>query len=99
MTWKYAIILVSKDGDEEVCELVELHSNSAFKKANISSIEDLFLAYQDVEKDGINRDFYNSGTFRREYNCDSLEWTLMWKKFDQYDINDIDELYTIFGGD
>ncbi|MAG26182.1 hypothetical protein CMI47_11530, partial [Candidatus Pacearchaeota archaeon] len=97
MTWKYAIILVSKDGDEEVCELVELHSNNIFKRANISSIEDLSLAHQDVEKDGINRDFYSSGTFRREYSCDTLEWELMWKKFDQYDINDIDDLYTIFG--
>jgi len=102
MMWKYSMILVDNDHTGEVCELVRLYKRGdeyVFEDANISSPDDLFLAAQDVEKDGVNREFYDTGTFKREYDDTRSEWVWSWRKDRQYDINDVDDLYAIFGGD
>jgi hypothetical protein len=73
MNWKYGLILVevSEDG-EQLCELVELYrlddsdTYGAFCPAQIMSPEELSRANKDVERDGVNRYFYDHGTFTRQ---------------------------------
>lgn len=73
MNWKYGLILVEVDEDgEELCELVELYklddsdTFGAFCVAQIMSPEELRRANIDVERDGVNRYFYNHGSFTRQ---------------------------------
>jgi hypothetical protein len=77
--WKYGLILVQKGNtpDEDQCELVELYSNedkeyTSFCKAVIISKEDLFRAYEDVDRDGVNTYFYDNGKFY--YNSETDWW-------------------------
>jgi hypothetical protein len=72
MTWKYGMILVQIDPEdgEELYELVELYdmggdemTSPAFARARLMSSKELTMAYQDVQRDGVNRWFYDNGTF------------------------------------
>ena len=70
-SWKYALILVhiedeGEDIESEICELVELYvidGSPAYCKARINSPEELRNACNDVDRDGINRWFYENGAF------------------------------------
>ena len=67
--WKYGMVLVEvNEYGEEICELAELYPNKAGEytswcKAHITSPVDLERAMKDVERDGINRWFYENGKF------------------------------------
>jgi len=68
MTWKYALVKVCMDGDDDYCELMELYDDengqyNSFCKARIHSIEELEAAYKDIKEDGINTWFYENGKF------------------------------------
>lgn len=71
------LVHIEEDG-EEICELVELYDlrdsednlpygrtiNPVWCRANIMSAEELTMAFYDVQRDGINRWFYENGTFK-----------------------------------
>lgn len=85
MNWKYALILVEIDEDnEETYELVEIYQLDdsedfgAFCRARIMSIEELQRANTDVERDGVNRYFYDRGVFSRE-PAETLHHEWNWK--------------------
>jgi len=76
--WKFGLILVAiedegTDYESEVCELVELYplgdngEYNAWCKARLGSLEELENAYKDVKRDGVNRYFYDNGTFKWEW--------------------------------
>ena len=115
MRWKYAMILtnieVSELGlEKEIYKLVELYESSdgsgftAFCNTNIESPEELIRAASDVKKDGINKWFYNNGTFFT--NSEGLlDWeitsvdTHMAQPDCSEHYGDDEELYAIYGGD
>jgi hypothetical protein len=116
MRWKYAMILVhidSTDPDaiEESCQLVELYDledengYSSYAKAGLLTPRDLEMAAEDVSKDGVNRWFYENGSFTLD---EEGEWD--WERIlhlDQalIDSGDLEvhkdetELYAVYGGD
>lgn len=73
MSWKYALLLVSKAKDPPMLEechlLVELYDlkdgrgYTSFCEAHPASIEDLEHALEDIKRDGINTHLYETGTF------------------------------------
>jgi len=94
MTWKYGMIKVGEtiDYNEEgnqllekapVCELVELYQDekdewTSFTPPIVSNPKALKMALNDVERDGINTWFWDSGTFT--WNHEERFWD--WKKND-----------------
>jgi len=74
--WKFGMILVEicERTGEEMCELVELYTlekedeYSMWCQARIMSPDELEMAYHDVQHDGVNRWFYENGTFSREFD-------------------------------
>jgi len=76
--WKFGMILVEicERTGEEICELVELYTlekedeYSVWCQARIMSPDELEMAYHDVRRDGVNRWFYENGTFSRELDED-----------------------------
>jgi len=116
MRWKYAMILVHIDSTDpgeiqESCQLVELYDledgggYSSYTKANLLTPADLEMAAQDVARDGVNRWFYENGSFALGEN-NEWDWNRTFH-LDQalVDCGDIEtyedeiELYTIYGGD
>jgi hypothetical protein len=110
MTWKYAMILVDIDQDypddiQEVCELVEVYNlddgsgYSCFCKANLISPDDIKIAAKDIERDGINRWFYDNGSFSYVFE-DDIGWRWTWDSNKSEDDEEKeDELYAVYGGD
>ena len=85
MSWKYGMILVEvADDGEETCELVELYDmdedgyHEAFCRSRVMSPEELAAAAKDVERDGVNRWFFENGTFAWQFSEDRSWWN--WKK-------------------
>ena len=85
MKWKYGLILVEVDEDnEELYELVELYmlddseDFGAFCTTRIMSVEELQAANADVERDGVNRYFYERGIFTR-LPANRLRYEWDWK--------------------
>ena len=76
--WKFGMILVEicKRTGEEICELVELYTlekedeYSVWCQARLMSPDELELAHADVQRDGINRWFYENGTFSFELDAE-----------------------------
>jgi hypothetical protein len=76
--WKFGMILVEicEQTGEEICELVELYTlekedeYSVWCQARLMSPDELELAYADVRRDGINRWFYENGTFSFEFDAE-----------------------------
>ena len=68
------LVEVCESTGEEVCELVELYAldkeneYGMWCQARIMSPDELELAHSDVQRDGINRWFYENGTFNFEYD-------------------------------
>jgi len=85
--WKFGMILVEvvEETGEEICELVELYAidkedeYAMYCKARIMCPGDLELAYQDIKKDGVNRWFYENGTFKFEMDDDLGERSWDWE--------------------
>lgn len=67
--WKYGLIKVAEEDGDDICELVELYPLGAnneyasFCKAHIGSVQCLKNALKDIERDGSNYEFWNSGKF------------------------------------
>ena len=88
--WKFGMILVEilEETGEEVCELVELYAldkpgeYSMWCKARIMGPSDLALAYEDIQRDGVERWFYENGTFTSEINEYTGEQTWDWEAND-----------------
>lgn len=80
--WKYAMILVDIDEfDQEVCQLSELYNidgEYAFCKADLWSTLELARAMKDVQHDGVNRWFYDHGTFSWEKEEDMSKYAWNW---------------------
>ena len=78
--WKYAMILVDIDEfDQEVCQLSELYNiegDPAFCKTDLLSSWELMQAAKDVQRDGVNRWFYENGTFswEKEEGMSKYSW-------------------------
>ena len=74
------LVEVADDG-EETCELVELYDmdedgyHEAFCRSRVMSPEELAAAAKDVERDGVNRWFFENGTFAWQFSEDRS-----WKK-------------------
>jgi hypothetical protein len=88
MAWKYGMILVEiADDGEETCELVELYDmdedghHEAFCRARVMSPEELAAAAEDVERDGVNRWFFENGDFVWQFSEERSWWN--WKKREQ----------------
>ena len=83
--WKYGLILVDVDEDgDEICELVELYplgdngEYDAWCRARVGSPEELATANRDVQRDGINRWFFDNGKFEWKYTGEEgwhWDWT------------------------
>ena len=87
MNWKYGMILVQIDPEdgEELYELVELYDTDddeiafpAFARARVMSPKELHLAYHDVQRDGVNRWFYDNGIFTWERDKVTEQWAWDW---------------------
>jgi hypothetical protein len=87
MTWKYGMILVQIDPEdgEELHELVELYDMGedgaafpTFCQARLMSPKELYLAYHDVQRDGVDRWFYDNGTFTWELDKVTGQWAWDW---------------------
>jgi len=85
--WKFGMILVEvceKTG-EEICELVEFYAldneneYGMWCQARIMSPDELELAHADVQRDGINRWFYENGTFISEVDEETREPQWNWE--------------------
>tara|TARA_Y100000310_G_scaffold40276_1_gene37797 strand:+ start:2414 stop:3082 length:669 start_codon:yes stop_codon:yes gene_type:complete len=84
--WKYAQLLVNidEDGEEQyiIAEIYPLGDNGEYETfcaAHLYEQTDLRLALEDIEKDGINRWFYDNGTFA--WTQDKIpQWPWDWKK-------------------
>jgi hypothetical protein len=80
-TWKYAMIKVGEDGEEDVCELVEIYppfaenETPSFARPFLTSLKAIKMALKDVERDGINTWFWKNGTF----SWNSKEYFWDWK--------------------
>ena len=80
MNWKYGLILVYREEDEEdICHLVELYEDengewNSYCNANIQSIKELGDAYADVRRDGVNEWFYENGSFDYDSVASSWDW-------------------------
>lgn len=85
--WKFALIKVhiEEEGmelEEQINLLVELYplgpngEYDVFCEARINSLEELTLAKQDVERDGINDWFYEHGVF--EFKPDGYSQQSVW---------------------
>ena len=80
MLWKYEMIKVGVEDEEDICELVELFYEETeagihyqyFGRPYLSSIEDLRNATKDVERDGIITWFWDNGTF--SWNLTEYFW-------------------------
>ena len=115
MRWKYAMILtnieVSESGlEKEIYKLVELYESSegsgftSFSNTSIESPEELARAASDVKGDGVNKWFYNNGSF-----FTNSEGLLDWERTSEDTsfvqsgcserYSDDEELYSIYGGD
>ena len=76
--WKFGMVLVEicERTGEEICELVELYTlekedeYSVWCQARLMSPDELELAHADVQRDGINRWFYESGRFSFELDAE-----------------------------
>lgn len=86
MKWKYGLVLVSvsPEGEEE-CEMAELyqdkHGNyTSWCKARITSPSEFEWAYKDFFRDGVNRWFYENGTFIKIKS--DWDWDYEWKKIE-----------------
>jgi hypothetical protein len=85
--WKFGMILVEvcESTGEEVCELVELYAldkeneYGMWCQARIMSPDELELAHSDVQRDGVNRWFYENGTFNFEYDEEMGERRWDWQ--------------------
>ncbi len=81
-TWKYGMIKVAEEHGEDVCELVEVYSQSglisgpytSFCRPFLTSIKCLQMALKDVERDGINTWFWENGTFSWKQNEYFWDW-------------------------
>ena len=77
------LVEVADDG-EETCELVELYDmdedgyHEAFCRSRVMSPEELAAAAKDVERDGVNRWFFENGTFAWQFSEDRSWWN--WQK-------------------
>ena len=80
--WKYSMILVDVTAaGEEICQLSELYNIGglpAFCAATLMSPIELIQAAKDVHRDGINRWFYESGTFSWEKEEGMSKYTWDW---------------------
>lgn len=79
MTWKYGLMLVSKEGAEEVSELVELYADedgnyTSYCRARINSIEELQAATRDIERNGVYTWFYDNGEFSWDQDDRFWRW-------------------------
>ena len=79
--WKYGLIKVAEpefSDDDPECMLVELYwVNGGWKSychAHITSVQDLKDALKDVERDGINEDFFNRGAFSWNDSEQDYDW-------------------------
>tara|TARA_R110000765_G_C18539114_1_gene560654 strand:- start:137 stop:427 length:291 start_codon:yes stop_codon:yes gene_type:complete len=85
--WKFGMILVEvcEETGEEICELVELYTlddennYGMWCHARLMSPDELELAHADVQRDGINRWFYENGTFTHEVDEEMREPKWDWK--------------------
>jgi hypothetical protein len=85
--WKFGMVLVEicERTGEEICELVELYAMdekngySTWCKARIMSVEELEMAHYDVQREGINRWFYENGTFTYELDEEMGERGWNWE--------------------
>jgi len=85
--WKFGMILVEvcEETGEEICELVELYTlddennYDMWCHAHLMSPDELELAHADVQRDGINRWFYENGTFTHEVDEEMREPKWDWK--------------------
>ena len=85
--WKFGMILVEvcEETGEEICELVELYTlddennYGMWCHARIMSPDELELAHADVQRDGINRWFYENGTFTHEVDEEARRPKWDWK--------------------
>ena len=76
--WKFGMVLVEicERTGEEICELVELYTlekedeYSVWCQARLMSPDELEIAHADVQRDGINRWFYENGTFSFELDAE-----------------------------
>ena len=80
--WKYSMILVDVTAaGEEICQLSELYNIGglpAFCDATLMSPIELIQAAKDVHRDGINRWFYENGTFSWEKEEGMSKYTWDW---------------------
>jgi len=82
------LVEVIEESGEEICELVELYAldkpeeYSMWCKARIMGPGDLELAYEDIQRDGVDRWFYENGTFTSEINEYTGEQTWDWEAND-----------------
>ena len=80
--WKYSMILVDVTAAaEEICQLSELYNIGglpAFCKATLMSPIELIQAAKDVHRDGVNRWFYENGTFSWEKEEGMSKYTWDW---------------------
>jgi len=84
--WKYGLIKVSvmdegTDTEEQINMLVELYplgeigEYNSFCAAHLTSLECIEQAKRDIERDGINESFFNSGKFVwQKAEFDKYEW-------------------------
>jgi|TARA_Y100000592_G_scaffold94989_1_gene160666 hypothetical protein len=88
--WKYAMILVDIDDfDQEVCQLSELFNidgHHAFCKTELLSTWELMQAAKDVQRDGVNRWFYDNGTFSWEKDEETSRYTWNWTPSEDYPV-------------
>jgi hypothetical protein len=85
--WKFGMVLVeiTKETGEEICELVELYAldnddeYSMWCQARIMSPDELEIAHSDVQRDGVNRWFYENGIFSYELDEDIGERRWHWE--------------------
>jgi len=81
LEWKYSLVLVKQDGEKATCQIYELYKDIAGEWTSlcvprIDSVVEVEKLYKDIKRDGINKWFYNSGTFL--YNSQKNEW--QWEK-------------------
>lgn len=77
--WKYALVLVEERQGKQFCEIYELHQDvrgswTTLSKASVDSLGDIEKLYADVKSDGINRWFYDNGTFLYHPTKEIWEW-------------------------
>ena len=75
------ILVAGTAAGEEICQLSELYDIGglpAFCKATLMSPSELIQAAKDVHHDGVNRWFYENGTFSWEKEEGMSKYTWDW---------------------